>query len=134
MSSNEEKSGFKFVDRRRFNEEGEERDSDAVEQAPPALKAESVSKEPERPPVDFSLFLNSLAHQALMAMGMVPWPNSGLIEQRLEVARETIDLIGLLQEKTKGNLTPEEAALTDALLHELRMAFVQVASLPPQAS
>ena len=61
-----------------------------------------------------------------MAMGLIPWPETGLIEARLGHAQETIDILSILHEKTKGNLSIEEKQLFDTILYELRMTFVQV--------
>ena len=57
------------------------------------------------PHVDFSTFVLSLSHSALMHLGEAPHPETGAIEQNLALARQTIDLLGVLEEKTKGNLT-----------------------------
>ncbi len=109
---------FKVVDRRRSNVEAESEP-----------QAKSAAAEPTKaatlPQIDFSIFIQSLAHQALMGMGLVPWPDSGLVEPRLEQARETIDVLALLREKTKGNLTPDEERMFETLLYELRVVFVQ---------
>jgi len=129
-------SKFKVVDRRRFDEEGQERDVEDKKVNEPFLETKPSASE-KVPPVQerkeeakslftFSVFVQSLAHQALMAMGLVPWPDSGLIKQQLDHARETIDILVMLQEKTKGNLSLEEKKMFDTLLYELRMTFVQV--------
>lgn len=73
---------------------------------------------------DFGLFLSSLSMQALMALGEVAHPATGQPQEDLEQARYLIDVLSLLQEKTKGNLTSEEAALLDGALYELRMKYV----------
>ena len=73
---------------------------------------------------DFGLFLSSLSMQALMALGEVAHPAMGQPQEDLEQARYLIDVLSLLQEKTKGNLTAEESALLDGALYELRMKYV----------
>ncbi len=73
---------------------------------------------------DFSLLLSSLSMQALMALGEVPNPATGEPHADLEQARYLIDILGMLQEKTHGNLTAEESALLEDLLYELRMKYV----------
>lgn len=132
---------FKFVDRRRVDESGESRSSG--EEIPPTFKkAEPMAQEtspvntgladaaededPANGPITFSLFLQSLAQQTLMAMGVIPWPDSGLIKANLDHARETIDILTILHEKTKGNLTPSEQRFFDSVLYELRVTFVQL--------
>ena len=73
----------------------------------------------------FSVFLSSLSMQAMMALGEMPHPGTGLAQEDPEQARYLIDVLGLLQEKTQGNLSQEEAGLLDGLLYELRMKFVE---------
>jgi hypothetical protein len=80
----------------------------------------------EQPGISFAGFIISLAHTAAVHFGDIQDPNTGQREQPdLAAAHQMIDLIALLQDKTKGNLTPEEAKLVDDLLSELRMRFVQ---------
>jgi hypothetical protein len=78
------------------------------------------------PPLDFTTFVLSLAHSALMTLGEVAGPD-GQGHVDLPLARQTIDLIGLLQEKTRGNLTGEEERLLDQVVVDLKMKFVEVA-------
>lgn len=73
----------------------------------------------------FSIFLQSLAQQALMQLGLIPWPH-GQRELHMEQARDTIDIVTLLKSKTKGNLNAEEQKLMDAVVYELRMSYVEV--------
>ena len=79
----------------------------------------------EMPAGDFSMFLSSLSMQAMMALGEAAHPGTGLAQEDLEQARYLIDVLGLLQEKTQGNLSQEESALLDGLLYELRMKYVE---------
>lgn len=62
---------------------------------------------------------------ALVHLGEAPDPVSGKKQQDLGRAKRAIDLLGILQEKTRGNLTPEEGELLDALLYDLRMRYLQ---------
>ena len=78
----------------------------------------------EAPAGDFSLFLSSLSMQAMMALGEVPHPATNAPQEDLEQARYLVDILGLLQEKTKGNLTQEESSLLEGVLYELRMKYV----------
>jgi hypothetical protein len=75
-------------------------------------------------PVSFSTFVVSLASSAMVHLGEAPDPGSGGKSLDLPLARNTIDLLGLLREKTKGNLDDEEKQLLDALLYELRTKFM----------
>jgi hypothetical protein len=74
--------------------------------------------------VNFSSFLVSLASSAMVHLGETPDPTGGNSGLDLVLARNTIDVLGLLKEKTKGNLDPEESKLLDALLYDLRTRFV----------
>lgn len=78
------------------------------------------------PPLDFSTFVLSLSTSVLMNLGLVENPVTKKIEKELPMARQTIDLIVLIQEKTKGNLTKEEAKLLEDVLHELRVWYCKV--------
>lgn len=95
---------------------------------PPA--ASSARQQPPRrggapPQSDFAMFLSSLSMQAMVALGEMAHPATGLSTPDLEQARYLVDVLGLLHEKTQGNLTPEESALLDGLLYELRMKYVE---------
>jgi hypothetical protein len=77
--------------------------------------------------INFSAFVVSLAHTAAVHFGDVPDPASGQkAKANLAGARQMIDILVLLEEKTRGNLSPEERQLIDQLLYELRMRFVEV--------
>ena len=76
--------------------------------------------------ISFAAFVLSLAHTAAVHFGDIPDPNTGEKQEAdLVSAHQMIDLISLLQEKTNGNLTADEAKLVDDLLYELRMRYVQ---------
>ena len=80
----------------------------------------------EQPAISFAGFIISLATTAAVHFGDIADPNTGEREQpNLAAAHQMIDLIAMLQDKTKGNLSPEETKLVDDLLYELRMRFVQ---------
>ena len=78
------------------------------------------------PSIDFSTFVLSLSHSALMHLGEAPHPENGSTEKSLPLARQTIDLIGLLEEKTKGNLTGDEERLIHQILYDLRVRYVEL--------
>ena len=79
----------------------------------------------ELPAIDFATFVLSLSHSALVHLGDAPSPD-GKHERNLPLARQTIDLLGILQDKTKNNLTGEEERLLDQALYDLRLRFVEV--------
>lgn len=76
------------------------------------------------PPASFEMLLTTLATEAMMALGQIPHPATGQAEYHPQQAKYLIDTIEIIQEKTKGNLTPVESDATENLLHQLRMAFV----------
>ena len=69
----------------------------------------------------------TFASQGAVAFGQVPNPIDGKTEIRIELGRHAIDMLDILETKTKGNLTPEESKFLDNVLHQLRMAFVEAA-------
>ena len=75
-------------------------------------------------PVSFTALIISLAGSAMMHLGEAPNPSSGETSVNLPLARNTIDLLSMLKEKTLGNLDSEESKLLDAMLYELRTKFV----------
>ena len=90
------------------------------------------------PPVTFEFFTASLKMQTEMHLGLFHFgdkdENAG---PDLRLARHSIDLLALMQEKTKGNLTPAEANMLQNILYELRMAYLEVTNLitnPPPAN
>lgn len=81
--------------------------------------------------INFPAFVLSLAHTAAVHFGDVADPVSGeKMEQNLPAARQMIEILGLLEEKTRGNLSPEERQLLEQLLYELRMRYVEAANSP----
>ena len=76
------------------------------------------------PPIDFSTFVLSLSQAVLLHLGELEDPDSGTCEQNLAMARQSIDLLGMIQEKTRGNLDEEEQKLIENLLYDLRMKYV----------
>ena len=79
----------------------------------------------ELPPISFTTLVLSLSTQAMMLMGEIPDAGEGQPKQNLTLARQTIDLLGVLEEKTKGNLTREEDNFLQTSLSDLRIRFVQ---------
>ena len=77
--------------------------------------------------LEFSSFIISLAGTAQMSLGLIPHPETNLAVQNIPAAKQLIDILGVLQDKTKGNLTEEEEALLEQVLFTLRMHYVRVA-------
>jgi hypothetical protein len=123
----DEPKGFTVVDRRHGRESGEEPAAAPAAAPPPPPPAREMppTGPGDLPAIDFSTFLISLSTSALYHLGLVseqegappPPPD-------LPMARQTIELIEMLQAKTRGNLDAEEAKLLESLLYELRMRFV----------
>lgn len=76
------------------------------------------------PQVTFSTFILSLASSALMQLGEVPNPETGAVEEDLNMARHTIDVLDMLRAKTQACLDAEEKRLLDGILYEVRMKYV----------
>ena len=76
------------------------------------------------PKVTFSTFVMSLASSALVQLGEVPEPETGQMMENLPVAKHTIDILTMLQQKTGNCLDPDERQLLEGLLYELRMKYV----------
>jgi hypothetical protein len=77
------------------------------------------------PEIDFGTFVMSLATSTLVHLGEVPHPE-GKAHTNLPLAKQTIDILGMLRDKTRGNLTKEEGELLEQLLLDLRMKYVAV--------
>ncbi len=80
----------------------------------------------EQPPVNFITFILSLAGSVQIHLGLMPNPTDSKIEKNLPVAKQTIDLLDVLKEKTKGNLTKDEDELFEHVLFELRMKYMEL--------
>jgi hypothetical protein len=77
--------------------------------------------------ISFGAFLMSLSTEALVHLGEVADPSSGQQQRDLAMAQQLIDILGMLREKTRGNLDHDEQALLDAILFDLRMKYVEIA-------
>ena len=77
-------------------------------------------------PISFSTFILGLASTTLIHLGDAPDPETGQRSPNLELARQSLDLLELLERKTKGNLTQEEQRLFQSLLTDLRLKFVNL--------
>ena len=139
----EEDSGFRVADRRKFTEDGELRDSPKEAPSGPASPAGAsgaargreqagesatspiVGQDSRESKMDFPTLVVSLTTTAMLQMGLVPNPATQKVEKNLPAARQTIEILEILKDKTQGNLKPEEARLLDRCLHDLKMGFVQ---------
>ena len=78
------------------------------------------------PPPTFEFLVSMLATQAIDAIGQMPGPDGKPSTVQKPVAKHLIELLGMIEEKTKGNLTSDEQKMLGSILHQLRMAFVSV--------
>ncbi len=76
-------------------------------------------------PIEFTTFLLGLASTTLIHLGAAPHPETGTAAPDLLLARETLDLLTMLREKTRGNLTPEEERVFGNILADLQLRFVE---------
>ena len=87
-----------------------------------------MADESRAPTLDFNVLVLSLGSSAIVHLGEAPDPTTGQKREKpeLSLAQQSIDLLAVLQEKTRGNLTDEEARFLDNILYDLRMLYVQV--------
>jgi len=78
-------------------------------------------------PIDFTTFILSLSSSAAFHLGLAPHPESDTCCENLPMAKQTIDILAMIEEKTKGNLTGAEERLVSEVLYNLRMAYVTAA-------
>lgn len=112
-----------------------------AETAPPPVESTDELEEeftPEelaeaRDPAGFISFIMSIASNAAAALGMMEHPVTHSREVDVELGKHWIDVLGMLQKKTAGNLTPKEKQMLDGLLSDLRMQYVSLANAAPRA-
>jgi hypothetical protein len=138
-----EGKGFVVRDKRAFDDRGdlreeekteEYRDVQAEEKGEPPRETEGGPSGEEAgetrgsaplPEVNFSTLIMSLSSSALFHLGEIPDPQTGRMAKDLPLAKHTIDTIGMLAEKTRGNLTEEEQKFLDSMLADLRWRYVK---------
>lgn len=159
MAGDEEKP-IRIVDRRMFTSDGDPRPgfqpdeapeapartSEAAPAAPPpppprlqepeppaepeeTAAAEEPPAEPQEPGSDFASLVRSLATTAYSALGLIPDP-SGSRRRDVEIARQMIDWLAVLEQKTRGNISVEESDFLARVLYELRLAYVEITRPP----
>ena len=110
-----------------------EKEVDAAKAAPPAPAGAAPGAGPKadaRPHPMFGGLVESLASQALLYMGAMRDP-MGQVHQDLQQAQTMIEMLGMIEEKTKGNLAKEESEMLKQVLDEVRMHFVRITQPPP---
>ena len=135
---------FTVSDKRLFTKEGSRRDPDTPRETPsasppppPPRREAPRAAEPQRqrpepgpgphrdlPPADLTMLVNMLVTNAMVFLGQMPAPGSQQYMRNLPQAQHMIDLLMVLREKTRGNLTPDEEQMMQDLLPQLQMAYV----------
>lgn len=132
----EEGKGFTVQDRRRFSSVTGEAREDTFEQpqvsktfdsdqAASAAQGQTQVNQQKLPEINFSMFIISLSTQALMHLGEIPNPLTKAPEVDIPMAKQMIDILGMLQEKTRSNLDASETNLMEDILFDLRMKYVE---------
>lgn len=89
-------------------------------------KASDSAMDGPMPPPTFTTLVSLFSTQAMVALGVIPNPATGKAEPHFEVAKHFIDMLGVLEEKTRRNLTGNEAQFLEMSLHQLRLAYVEL--------
>ena len=139
MGENNEEKGFSVKDKRFFTEEGEahpdtaggetvttdEKTAKDTRAKPEKPEPRTEEQEPPLPEINFAGFLFSLHTSALFHFGDLADPATGETARNIPAAKQTIDLLAMLQEKTRGNLEKDEETLMDGILYDLRMRYIK---------
>jgi hypothetical protein len=135
--SGERSSSFVFRDRRRFDAEGNTKPEEQVEPVPQTTATQAAKPEPAQVPkqedpeveepgaVSFAGFVMSLATQAMVQLGEMDPPPGMEIPKDPDGAMQTIELLAMLQRKTRGNLSEPEVKMLEDILHNLRIGYVR---------
>ncbi|MFA4915574.1 MAG: DUF1844 domain-containing protein [Syntrophales bacterium] len=132
------KKSFVVKDRRIFNESGDVREEESQkvketdpgdkkqeEQTPPKTEQQRQEGEEAYPEVNFTSFVFSMSTTAMYHFGDFPDPASKEVKKNLPAAKQTIDIMGMLKDKTEGNLDENEKSMLEGILYELRMRYVK---------
>lgn len=122
----EEEPSFTIKDKRGEERPEEDKPTAAAKKTEEKLAdAEKEKTKGKAPEITFSTFVLSLSSSAAMSLGGYQDPVSGHVPKNLDIAKQSIDILGILAEKTKGNLNADEQKLIDSSLYELRMRYVE---------
>jgi hypothetical protein len=134
MKDEKEDKGFVIKDKRIFDESGEARGEDLKKEAATGEKSENISPEKDDrastqeeylPEVTFSSFVLSLSTTVMYHLGDFPDPTTKKAERNLAAAKQTIDMLSMLRNKTTGNLDTDEKQLLEGILYELMIRYVK---------
>jgi len=124
----EQEEGFVVRDRRGGGSEAAAKASGPSDPPKPVSSESDSAQQAPAFPVTFSSFVISLGSSSLMLMGETLDPQQQAVPVNLPQAKEIIDLLSVLEEKTKGNLMPEEQTVLRDMLYALRMKYVSLSS------
>jgi len=134
MNDGKEEKGFVIKDKRIFDESGEARKEDLEKEASGEEKAEKTSPEKDSqantqeeyfPDVTFSNFVLSLSTTVMYHLGDFPDPTTKKANKNLAAAKQTIDMLTMIKDKTVGNLDADEKQLLEGILYELMIRYVK---------
>ena len=129
-----EGKGFVIKDKRSFDDKGEPREKKEEDEAKKEIEKEEVKQEKARrdddqraplPEVNFNSLIISLSSSALLHLGEIADPSTGEKKKDIAMAKQSIDIISMLREKTRGNLTDEEQKFIDNILTDMRWRYVK---------
>jgi hypothetical protein len=130
-----DKKDFIIKDKRTFAEGDEDQpikeekekplDEATAEDSESAAAQEQEETDYKLPEINFATFIFSLNHSVLVHLGVMDDPSTGNKVKNLPLAKQTIDILGMLEEKTKGNLTEDEEKMLKNILYDLRMIYIK---------
>jgi len=130
-----DKKDFVIKDKRIFAEGDEDQpikeeaekplDEAAVEESESEAAQEQEETDYQLPKINFATFIFSLNHSVLVHLGVMDDPSTGEKVRNLPIAKQTIDILGMLEEKTQGNLTEDEENMLKNILYDLRMIYIK---------
>jgi len=130
-----DKKDFVIKDKRIFAEGDEEKpikedkekplDEATAEESESEAAQDQEETDYQLPEINFATFIFSLNHSVLVHLGVMDDPSTGKKARNLPIAKQTIDILGMLKEKTQGNLTDDEANMLKHILYDLRMIYVK---------
>lgn len=128
----EEDKGFKVKDHRAFSEDNQKDDAKQEEkmqadepQAEAADESTEADEQFQLPQINFSTFIFSLNASAMVHLGIMDDPASGQKVKNLAMAKQTIDILSMLEEKTAGNLSADEDSMLKGILYDLKINYVK---------
>ena len=109
-----------------IKEETEKPLDDATSEESESAKAQEEERtDYQLPEINFATFIFSLNHSVLVHLGVMDDPSTGENVKNLPLAKQTIDILGMLEEKTRGNLTGDEEKMLKNILYDLRMIYIK---------